>query len=99
MAAVVSEEENSLKVIGLMHVLPRGMLPVELQLSQRTGGEIEYAVRVGCFDGQWQSHTESKQWKLVYLHATEGHDVVWSWGTRVTGICTDARSWDSGNDA
>lgn len=82
-----------------MYVLPAGRAPFCLRLARVDSGEIEYIVRVGILYERWESYTESKQWNIVYLHATEGSEPAWSWREPVTGFCEEARNWGSGNSA
>jgi hypothetical protein len=84
MLRVVTETANSLRAVGLMYALPSGELPVEVELSLQ-GGSLEYIVRVGAADAQWNSLSKSKRWKAVYLYATGERAEGWTWSKPVSG--------------
>lgn len=95
MSIITAETSDALELVGLMWVLPTAKLPMRLQLVQLGDGSIRYTLRVGVLDRDWESFSESKQWKLVYLHATEGTEPAWTWGQAISGVCAEAQGWGS----
>ena len=85
MPRVVNETADSLRAVGVMYVLPGSEFPVEVELS-RQRGSIGHVVRVGADDARWNSLSESKRWKAVYLYATGEQDEGWTWSEPVTGV-------------
>ena len=64
------ESASSIHAVGLMHVLPPAMLPLDVTLI-REGDRCRHEVRLGVTDEAWRSLSESKRWKALYLLATE----------------------------
>ena len=89
MLRLVQETRTSLRAVGIMHVLPAGELPLEVELS-REFGSTRYRVRVGIEDARWNSLTDSKRWKVVYLYATGEGDEEWNWSEPIAGCLADA---------
>lgn len=84
---ITVESRQLLEVVGMMHILPAGVVPVLVRLERTKHTEIAYEVQAGINDETWQSLSDSRQWKVVYLHATQGISPAWSWGETVTGVC------------
>jgi hypothetical protein len=85
---VIHETPVSLKVVGIMTILPSDDLPLELELSRESNG-ARYLLRIGLADERWQSLSESKRWKSVYLYATQDRDVDWTWSEPLSGHLSD----------
>jgi hypothetical protein len=84
---VIRETEVSLTAVGIMTVLPADDLPLEVEFSTESN-ETRYLVRVGLVDERWHSLSESKRWKSVYLYATQGRDIDWTWSEPISGQLT-----------
>lgn len=91
MFRLASETATSLRAVGIMHVLPSGVLPVEVTLSTGSRG-IQYRVQIGIDDSQWDSLSDSKRWKAVYLYASGVRDEEWAWSKPISGWLSDGRS-------
>ena len=89
MLRLVDEAATSLRAVGIMYVLPTGELPLEVELS-REPGSTRYRVRIGISDARWESLSESKRWKAVYLYASGERDEEWTWTEPVSGSLADA---------
>ena len=92
---VVRETESEIRVVGLSYLLPDAEVPMELELKK----ELEftsYFLRFGKTDIHWESQTESKRWKSVYMYATESGDLTWNWQNSISGKlltnCSDANN-------
>jgi hypothetical protein len=84
MLRVVSETADSLRAVGIMNVLPSSETPMEVELSKQPGS-IAYVVRVGVADQRWNSLSDSKRWKAVYLYATGEREEGWNWSQPLSG--------------
>lgn len=71
-----------------MHVLPHGELPVEVTLSAGAEG-VRYRLQIGTGDSRWESLSDAKRWKAVYLYASGERDEIWTWATPITGCLAD----------
>jgi hypothetical protein len=69
MFRLASETATSLQAVGIMHVLPSGVLSVDVTLSTGLRG-TQYRVRIGIGDSQWESLSDSNRWEAVYLYAS-----------------------------
>jgi hypothetical protein len=85
MFRVASETASSLRVIGIMHVLPSGNLPVEVTLSTDAAA-TQYRVLTGVADSRWESLSDAQQWKAVYLYASGEREETWTWASPILGI-------------
>jgi hypothetical protein len=88
MFRLVSETATSLRAIGIMHVLPSCELPIEFELI-REPRSTRYWLRIGMDDSRWGSLSDSKRWKVVYLHAQGKSDEEWNWSQPVSGCLPD----------
>jgi hypothetical protein len=88
MFRLASETATSLRAVGIMHVLPRGLLPVEVTLSKDPRG-TQYRVQIGTGDSQWESLSDSKRWGAVYLYASGERDEEWAWSKPISGCLGD----------
>jgi len=88
MFRLASETATSLRGVGIMHVLPSGVLPVEITLSTALRG-IQYRVQIGVGDSQWDSLSESRRWEAVYLYASGERDEKWTWSKPISGCLGD----------
>jgi hypothetical protein len=88
MFRLVSETATSLRAVGIMHVLPSGVLPVEITLSTGPRG-TQYRVQIGVGDSQWESLSDSKRWEAVYLYASGERDEEWAWSKPISGCLGD----------
>jgi hypothetical protein len=88
MVHLLRETEVSVRAVGIMHVLPRGELPMEVEFSRGTD-TIRYWIRVGTGDALWHSRSESKRWSAVYLYATGERDEEWVWSDAISGSVSD----------
>lgn len=86
---LVSETRTSLRAVGIMYVLPASELPLEVELSREVSS-TRYRVRVAVEDARWNSLSESKRWKAVYLYASGGRDEEWNWREPIEGCVPDA---------
>jgi hypothetical protein len=84
MFRLASETATSLRAVGIMYALPRGVLPVEITLWTGSRG-IRYRVQIGVGDSQWESLSDSKRWEAVYLYASGERDENWAWSKSITG--------------
>jgi hypothetical protein len=84
MLRIAGETATSLRAVGIMHVLPTGELPIEVELSGELHS-IRYWVRIGMDDDRWGSLTDSKRWKAVYLYANGARDEAWHWSQPISG--------------
>lgn len=84
----VIDTATSLRAVGIMHVLPRGELPVEVTLSTGLEG-TRYWLQIGTGDSRWESLSDARRWKAVYLYASGAHDEVWTWATPISGRLGD----------
>lgn len=82
---VVEETSETLRIVGLTHVLPSSLLPLEVSFQVANDG-ISYLVLLGSDDRVWNGLTESKRWKAVYLYATEEHEPQWNWNQPLEGL-------------
>ncbi|MFK7889097.1 MAG: hypothetical protein AB8G16_19740 [Gammaproteobacteria bacterium] len=82
---IARETGDYLRAVGLSHVLPRGQVPMEVELS-KVGGAIHYKILVGKDDAEWVALSESKRWKMVYLYATGCGDARWHWNAEISGV-------------
>ena len=89
MLRLVRETPTSLRAVGLMHVLPAGELPIEVELS-RDVGSTRYRLRIGVGDARWDSLSDSKRWNAVYLYASGERDEEWTWSEPISGCLADA---------
>jgi len=85
---VTHETPLSLKVVGIMTILPADDLPLEVDVSRDSNG-ARYLLRIGLADERWYSLSESKRWKSVYLYATQDRNVDWTWSEPVSGQLID----------
>lgn len=81
---VVGEATESLTAVGIMTVLPTNELPLEVEFWTESN-QMRYRLRVGLVDERWHSLSESKRWKSVYLYATQGLDMAWTWSDPILG--------------
>ena len=88
MLRLVRDHATSLQAIGLMHVLPTGELPLEIELS-REPAATRYRVLIGIDDARWDALSHSKRWKAVYLYASGERDAEWAWSEPVSGYLAD----------
>lgn len=89
MARLVRGSDTFVRAVGIIHVLPAGELPLELEVS--TGpASTRYRLRVGIDDARWRSLSDSKRWKAVYLYATAERAQEWTWSEPISG-CIDHR--------
>ena len=88
MVRLVRETDTSLRAVGIMHVLPAGALPCEVELSRELKS-IRYWVRIGVDDDRWRSLSDSKSWNAVYLYATAGRKEEWTWSKPISGCIAD----------
>lgn len=89
MLQLASETATSLRAIGIMHVLPTGELPIEVELT-REPRSTRYLIRIGADDSRWGSLSDSKRWNAVYLYATGDRDEQWNWSQPISGCLPDA---------
>ena len=76
---IVSESDDQLHAVGLMTLLPVGSAPIELRLKA-TDQDLTWSVRVGRQDQIWESLSESKRWKGLYLYASGDSEApIWNW--------------------
>lgn len=76
---IVSDSVDQLRAVGLMNLLPTGTVPIELHLKS-TEQTLTWSVLVGRQDEAWESLSESKKWKSVYLYAGgESETPTWNW--------------------
>ena len=88
MLRIVDETRTSLRAVGIMHILPAGERPLEVDLC-REGGSIRYRLRVGM-DARWNSLSDSKRWKAVYIYASGERDEEWTWSEPIASCLADA---------
>ena len=88
MLRLVRENATSLQAVGIMHVLPTGELPLEVELS-REPALTRYRLRMGIGDARWDALSHSKRWNAVYLCASGGRDEEWTWSEPVSGYLAD----------
>jgi hypothetical protein len=88
MLRVIHETATSLRAVGLMDVLPGGELPLEVELSKEHGA-TRYWIRIGIEDAHWDSLSDSKRWKAVYLYASGKRDKDWTWSEPISGCLAD----------
>jgi hypothetical protein len=88
MLRLVRENATSLQAVGIMHVLPTGELPLEVELS-REPALTRYRLRMGIGDARWDALSHSKRWKAVYLYASGERDEEWTWSEPVSGCLAD----------
>jgi hypothetical protein len=88
MLRIVRETAASLRAVGIMHVLPTGELPLEVELSRELGA-TRYWLRIGMGNACWDSLSNSKRWKAVYLYANGERDEEWTWSEAISGCLAD----------
>jgi hypothetical protein len=88
MLRLVRENATSLQAVGIVHVLPTGELPLEVELS-REPASTRYRLRIGIGDARWDALSHSKRWKAVYLYASGERDEEWTWSEPVSGYLAD----------
>ena len=81
---VVEETRTEMRVVGISHVLPSSLLPIDV-VFRYVDGIVEYRILVGIDDEKWNDLSDSWRWKAVYLYATEGAHVEWNWDQPVDG--------------
>jgi hypothetical protein len=81
---ITKETSRKLSAVGLMHILPKGESPVEIDLSMQ-GQSIHYQLRFGDQSDQLAAMSESKRWKAMYLYAGGDADPVWVWSEEMSG--------------
>ena len=85
---LVRENATSLQAVGIMHVLPTGELPLEVELS-REPASTRYRLRLGIGDARWEALSHSKRWNAVYLYASGERAEEWAWSEPVSGYLAD----------
>jgi len=85
---LVREDATSLQAVGIMHVLPTGELPLEVELS-REPASTRYRLRIGIGDARWEALSHSKRWNAVYLYASGERAEEWAWSEPVSGYLAD----------
>jgi hypothetical protein len=88
MLRLVRENAASLQAVGIMHILPTGELPLEVELS-REPALTRYRLRIGVGDARWDALSHSKRWSAVYLYAGRERDEEWTWSAPVSGYLAD----------
>ena len=65
---IIRESADSMDAVGLMTLLPTGVIPIEINLAL-AGQTLNWTVQVADQDEAWNSLSHSKQWKSVFLYA------------------------------
>jgi hypothetical protein len=88
MFRLISESSTSLRTAGITYVLPAGDLPVQVTLSTDSRG-TRYEVQIGVGDSRWESLSDRKRWKAVYLYSSGERDEEWHWSKPISGRVAD----------
>lgn len=87
---IVQESHDSLDAVGLMTLLPGGSTPIALGFKSTDRG-VAWSVKFAHPRHPWNSLSESKKWKSMYLYATgESVDCPWLWEWQHEGISVRA---------
>jgi len=85
MFRIVRESADSMHAVGLMALLPAGVVPIEVNVTA-AGRVLNWSAQVADQDEAWNSLSASKQWNSVYLYAGgDLHSPRWNWGRRYEG--------------
>jgi len=82
---VAEVTSTKIKVIGLAHVLPSGMVPLDASFRLENE-QISYSVLIGEADEFWNGLTRTNCQQAVRLYACKGDKPPWKWNDPVQGI-------------
>jgi hypothetical protein len=82
---IVRESHESIEAVGLMWLLPNGLVPMAVHVEATAAG-LAWAVQIGREDEDWRHQSESEKWKSVYLYASgDCNEPGWTWDEKRQG--------------
>lgn len=78
MFRVMEEDATTLRVVGVMSILPDDDAPLELELKWEAGA-VFYTLHLGIVDEEWKSQSESKRWRSIYQYSKGEAGAGWTW--------------------
>ena len=75
---LLEETALSLSAVGIMHVLPSSLVPMEVALT-KTASALRLELWTGARGPQEPALSQSAWWKAMYLYAAEGQEPKWDW--------------------